>query len=69
LQTLPPPDRLAELLDISISYATKLKTSHRPWTKQLAIDLWRQTGMKVGPIADATDEQIETLALFESKAA
>lgn len=66
---MPKAEALADMLSISISYATKLMTGHRPWTKFLAIELWRKTGLKVGPIAEATDDQIETLAQFEAKAA
>ncbi len=64
----PLPDKptpLAEMLDISVPYASALLNGQRPWTRKLAIQAFLKTGMKVGPIATATDAEIAVLARFE----
>lgn len=66
------PKPLAELLGISVPYAYALLKEgdgSRPWTVPLAIRAYRKTGCKIGPIADATDEQIDVLERFSSQAA
>lgn len=48
-------------IGISESYASQLARSIRPPSKPLAIDIFRRTGMKLGPIADLTEQQIDVL--------
>lgn len=70
MEQLPDkPTPLAELLSISTPYASQLLSGARPWPKALAIAAYRKTGTKLGPIADATDEEIDVLERFEGKAA
>lgn len=59
------PKAVAEALcsiNVSRSYASQLSNGQRKPSQKLAIRIFRETGMKLGPIQDATDDQIETLA-------
>ncbi len=70
MQTLPDkPTALADLLSISMPYASQLLGGSRPWPKALAIAAYRKTGVKLGPIAEATDDEIDVLERFEKSAA
>lgn len=70
MQTLPDkPTALAEFLSISTPYASQLLSGQRPWPRALAIAAYRKAGVKLGPIAQATDEEIEILERFERTAA
>ena len=70
MQTLPTtPTALSAMLGISIPYASQILRDKRPWPRALAITAYRLTGQKVGPIADATDEEIAVLERFEERAA
>jgi len=69
MQTLPDkPTELSKLLSISIPYASALLNGSRPWTRALAITAYRKLGVKIGPIANATDEEIAVLERFEPSA-
>jgi hypothetical protein len=69
MQTLPEkPTALADMLSISIPYASQLLGNKRPWTLPLAIAVFRKTGTKLGPIVDATEDEIAVLARFEKAA-
>lgn len=46
---------------ISESYASLIANGHRKPSQPLAIDIYRKTGLKLGPIADATDADIDAL--------
>lgn len=59
------PSALAELLAISLPYASQLLSGARPWPRKLAIAAYRKTGAKLGPIAAATDAEIDVLERFE----
>jgi hypothetical protein len=63
------PTELSKLLNISPAYASLLKSGVRPWTRALAIAAYRKTGAKIGPIATATDAEIDVLERFEDRAA
>lgn len=66
MQTLPDkPTALAKLLDISIPYASQLLSGARPWPRALAISAYRKTGVKLGPIVQATGDEIDVLERFE----
>lgn len=57
-------DGLAERLrglGISESYASLLARNKRPPSKPLAIHIYREIGVKLGPIAEATDDDIDAL--------
>jgi hypothetical protein len=63
------PSALAKAIGISPAYASMLKSGVRPWTRALAIAAYRKTGAKIGPIAPATDAEIDVLEWFEDRAA
>jgi hypothetical protein len=68
MTTLPDkPTELASLLAISVPYASQLLSSARPWPRTLAIAAYRKTGVKLGPIADASDADIDVLERFETR--
>lgn len=46
---------------ISESYASLIANGHRQPSKPLAIHIFRETGLKLGPIASATDDDIDAL--------
>lgn len=59
------PKAVAEALcsiKVSRSYASQLSRAKRRPSQKLAIRIFRETGMKLGPIETATDEQIKALA-------
>lgn len=62
------PTALAATLKISVPYASQLLTGAREMPRALAVKLYRATGQKLGPIAGATDDQIETLDRFPDRA-
>lgn len=47
---------------ISESYASLIANGRRKPSDRLAIRIWREAGIKLGPIASATDDEIEVLA-------
>lgn len=47
--------------DISESYASLIANGKREPSASLAIDIYRKLGLKLGPIADATDDDINAL--------
>lgn len=59
------PNRLAQAVGISQPYASQLLSGKRPLQLGLAIRIYRTTGVKLGPIAGAADEDIAVLERFE----
>jgi DNA-binding transcriptional regulator YdaS (Cro superfamily) len=69
MTTLPDkPTALADLLAISTPYASQLLSGARPWPRMLSIVVYRKTGIRIGPIATATDDEIDVLERFERPA-
>lgn len=62
------PTSVAAALDISVPYASQLLSGDRDMPRGIAIKLFRATGAKLGPIANATDDEIETLEAFPERA-
>lgn len=62
------PTSLSKTLGISISYASLILSGQREMPRDMAIRLYRATGMKCGPVTGATDAEIETLANFPDRA-
>ena len=58
------PTDLAAALDWSVAYASQLLTGARKITVPRALLIYDQTGHKLGPIKDASAEQIEMLRKF-----
>lgn len=66
MQTFPTkPTVLSDMLGISVPYASQLLSGSRGWTRALAIKAYRVSGVKIGPIAEATDDEINVLERFE----
>lgn len=59
------PVDVARALGISRVYAWQLVNNDRPFSRAHAIKLFRATGHKLGPIADASDAEIAILERFE----
>lgn len=55
------PTDLAEKLEISVAYASQLLSGARVPSLELSISIYDRAGIKLGPIAEKTDEQIATL--------
>lgn len=49
-------------IGISKSYASQIANGRRKPSDEMAIRIWRQAGIKLGPIQSASDEEIEVLA-------
>lgn len=58
------PSALSEAVNISQSYASMILAGERSLKLPLAIEIFRRTGHKLGPIATASDEEIDTLERF-----
>ncbi len=61
------PSKLAEAINCSQPYASQVLSGARPPRTPLAIRIWRATGHKLGPIANATDEEIGVLERFQGE--
>lgn len=62
------PSRLASAIGISLPYASQVLSGARPPAVPLAIRIYRATGHKLGPIQNATDEDIDVLERFSGAA-
>lgn len=60
-QTPIRPTDLAALLEVSVPYASQLLTGARVPSIPLALRIFDKAAIKLGPIANATDEEIETV--------
>lgn len=59
------PTDLARAAGISVPYASQVMSGARPLHRGLALKIWQAFGVKIGPIADATDAEIDVLLRFE----
>jgi transcriptional regulator with XRE-family HTH domain len=57
-----PSSEFAAKAGISVSYASEILSGARTPSLTLAISIFQKTGRKFGPISEATDEQIATMA-------
>lgn len=55
------PTDLAAKLEISVPYASQLLSGARVPSISLALGIFDKSGLKLGPLANATDEEIEML--------
>ncbi len=60
LENMRPTD-LAGKLNVSVAYASQLLSGARKPSLELALRLFDTGGVKLGPLAGATDEEIATL--------
>lgn len=60
---------LAHAAEVSSGFASLVTRGIKPLPRRLAIKVWRKTGQKLGPIADATDDEIRVLERFDEQAA
>lgn len=65
----PSPSEFAAATGISIPYASQLLNNKRQPSRPLAISIYRKTGRKLGPIADLSEEDIDTLERIDGVAA
>jgi hypothetical protein len=63
------PSELAKEAGISVPFASQVISGIKPLPRSLAIRIFRWRGVKLGPIANATDEEIDVLERFEGRAA
>lgn len=52
------PTDLADKMGWSVPYASQILTNARPPSISTALAIFDRTGVKLGPIRDATDEEI-----------
>jgi transcriptional regulator with XRE-family HTH domain len=64
----PKPSQLSEAVGISVPYASQILKGRRVPPQAMALRIYRATGWKTGPIADATEEDIEVLERFQGAA-
>jgi transcriptional regulator with XRE-family HTH domain len=55
------PTDLAEKLACSVAYASQLLSGARVPSIPRALEIYDKAGVKLGPLANATDEQIEAV--------
>ena len=60
------PTRLADIAKVSVPFASMVLNGHKKMPRRLAIKIYRWNGQKLGPIADATDDEIAVLERFEA---
>lgn len=63
------PAALKDAAGISASYAHMILSGERTPAMPLAITIFRKTGRKFGPIAQATDDEIDVLERVQERAA
>jgi hypothetical protein len=63
------PAELKAVTGISASYAHMILSGERTPGMPLAIAIFRKLGRKFGPIAQATDEEIDVLERVQERAA
>jgi len=63
------PTSFAAATGISVPYASQILSGQREPAMSLAISIFRKTGKKFGPIAQATDEEIDVLERVQDRAA
>jgi len=63
------PTSLRDAAGISIAYASMILSGDRTPAMPLAINIYRKTGRKFGPIAQATDAEIDMLENLQDRAA
>lgn len=63
------PTELADRAGISVPYSSQLLSGQRAPSMALAISIFRKTGRKFGPIAKATDDEIDVLERVQDRAA
>jgi transcriptional regulator with XRE-family HTH domain len=63
------PTELADRAGISLPYASQILSGARSPSLTMAIGIFRKTGLKFGPIAQATPEDIEVMARVYGEAA
>lgn len=61
------PTSLAKALSISVPYASQILSGKRDMSRDMAVQLFRKTGDKLGPIAKATDREIAILESFPER--
>jgi plasmid maintenance system antidote protein VapI len=59
------PTDLARAAGISVPYASQIISGAKPLHRSLAIKIWDEFKLKLGPIAEASDEDIEVLRRYE----
>jgi hypothetical protein len=62
------PTALAKSAGISVPYASQILSGVKTPTQAMALRIFRATGHKVAPIAEASDEEIATLERFQGAA-
>lgn len=63
------PSELAKEAGISVPFASQVISGVKPLPRSLAIRIYRWKGLKLGPIAQATSEEIAVLERFDGRAA
>lgn len=61
------PTTFAQAVNISVPYASQLLSGSRDISRDIAIRAYRALGVKLGPIAAATDEEIAVLERFDER--
>lgn len=61
------PKEFSEATGVGSAFASLVLSGHRKMPRRLAIKLYRATGKKLGPIAEASDDEINVLEKFEPR--
>jgi len=63
------PQDLVDATGVSTGFASLVVRGLKPLPRRIAIRFWKETGQKLGPIASASDAEIEVLEKFDERAA
>ena len=63
------PTEFAKAAGVTQPFASLVLAGKRKMPRRVAIRVFQETGRKLGPIAEATDDEIAVLARFETDAA
>lgn len=72
MQTAEPapltPTSLSKAIGVSMPYASQILSGKRPPQVPMAVRIYRATGHKLGPIANASEDEIAVLEQFQGAA-
>lgn len=63
------PTELSAAAGISIPFASQILNGTRKPSRAKAIEIFRKTGLQLGPLANLTPREIDQLEALEAKAA
>jgi plasmid maintenance system antidote protein VapI len=63
------PTELSAAAGISVPFASQILSGKRKPSRPMAVQIFRRTGQKFGPLSNLTDREIDQLERLDAKAA